>query len=215
MDNDMQEVTKDDLIRACRKPEGAAGKMTIDRMNVSHAELTDWALSALEIHKADQVLDIGCGGGIALSKAAGQNPEGRCFGVDISPLSIEEAQNNNREAVAEGRMEFFEAGVSRLPFPDKSLDVIFSIESYYFWTDPENDLQEIRRTLKDGGQLLIALEYRADMDDPGRYSYNQEILHMNIPSSTGLAQQLKDAGFKNVTAETKGDWLRVAGIKRL
>ena len=207
------QVTKDDLVLSCRNPEGEAGKQTILRMNESHASLTDWGLSHVEIRPADDVLDVGCGGGAALKKIALRNPEGRCYGVDISDLSIAEAEKLNAESVDEGRMSFQRSGVSKLPFADASMDLVFSVESYYFWPDSANDLKEIFRTLKKGGHLLIVLEYRADMEKDEDYLHNQELLHMHVPDSETLTDEFEAAGFSGVSSEIKDDWLCTVGEK--
>ena len=55
--------TPDEILQNCKKPEGALGEETILRMNESHAELTAWGISQIEIAKQAVVLDIGCGGG--------------------------------------------------------------------------------------------------------------------------------------------------------
>jgi len=47
-----------------RRPEGAAGRAMLARMNESHARLVDWGLAQITLHAGDIVLDIGCGGGI-------------------------------------------------------------------------------------------------------------------------------------------------------
>ena len=80
----MKEVSKDDLVLNCANPEGEAGLQTLERMNISHGELTKWGLSHIEINRDDQLLDVGCGGGMALYRAAKCNPCGRCYGLDIS-----------------------------------------------------------------------------------------------------------------------------------
>ena len=49
-----------------RKPQGEEGKVMLDRMNHSHYEVTGWALAHWKIKGDDQILDIGCGGGMTL-----------------------------------------------------------------------------------------------------------------------------------------------------
>lgn len=61
-----------------RKPEGEDGKKMLERMNESHHNVTGWALSLWEIQGNDNILDIGCGGGAALSRMAGAG-DGRTF----------------------------------------------------------------------------------------------------------------------------------------
>jgi len=207
------EISHDDLIRSCRNPQGEAGRQTIERMNESHASLTDWGLSHLEIRKNDSVLDVGCGGGAALKKIAAMNSPGKCRGIDISDLCISEASKMNEETVKEGRMELLKGDVAALPFPDASMDAVVSIESFYFWPDPDRGLREICRVLKSGGHLLIVLEYRADMEKDEDYEHNQAILHMNVPGASALMSAFQDAGLTHVRTDIRGNWLCAVGEK--
>lgn len=209
-----EQISKDDLVKSCANPKGEAGLQTIERMNVSHEPLTEWGLSHITIGLDDQILDVGCGGGMALSKVNGLNPKGKCFGVDISALSLAEAGKLNRKAVEEGHMVLRESGVSTLPFADRCMDVVISIESFYFWPDPACDLKEIVRVLKEGGSLMIALEYNADMEKDDDYRHNQELLHMTIPSATELADEFAAAGLCDVLTDLRGPWLCAVGRKK-
>jgi ubiquinone/menaquinone biosynthesis C-methylase UbiE len=207
------EISRDELILNCRNPQGEAGKQTIERMNESHSELTDWGISHISIGKKDSVLDVGCGGGAALKKIAEMNPAGKCYGVDISDLSIAEAEKMNEAAVKDGRMSFQKADVGKLPFADGSMDAVISVESYYFWPDPEGGLREICRVLRDGGHLLIVLEYRAEMEKDEDYRHNQSLLHMNVPGASSLMAQFQDAGLCRVRTDIRGNWLCAVGEK--
>ena len=51
------------LVENAGRPEGFWGKLMIRSMNRGHSELTDWALSYMEIKSGFRVLDVGCGGG--------------------------------------------------------------------------------------------------------------------------------------------------------
>ncbi|HCD24233.1 MAG TPA: methyltransferase, partial [Lachnospiraceae bacterium] len=72
-----------------RKPEGEDGKKMLERMNESHHNVTGWALSLWEIQGNDNILDIGCGGGAALSRMAEHVTDGHLTGIDYSPVSVE------------------------------------------------------------------------------------------------------------------------------
>jgi ubiquinone/menaquinone biosynthesis C-methylase UbiE len=43
----------------------------------------------------------------------------------------------------------------RLPFPDKSFDLVISYASLHHWFQPEKVLSEAQRVLKDGGVMMI------------------------------------------------------------
>ena len=78
-----------------RKPQGEEGKVMLDRMNHSHYEVTGWALAHWKIKGDDQILDIGCGGGMTLHRMTEQLTTGHATGVDYSSVSVEETGKLN------------------------------------------------------------------------------------------------------------------------
>ena len=126
-----------------RKPEGDYGRQMLTRMNDSHAAVTEWGLSFLGLRADHRVLDIGCGGGAALHRMAETVTAGHLTGADYSPVSVETARAFNAAAIAENRMEIIEASVEALPFADCSFDRIITVESFYFWPSPAENLAEV------------------------------------------------------------------------
>ena len=143
-----EEVTR---IGNPRKPEGTEGEEMLERMNQSHYEVTGWALSYWEIQEDDRVLDIGCGGGATLHRMAEKVTSGHVTGVDYSDVSVETSRRNNEKNIKSGKMDVLEGSVENLPFADDSFDKIITVESFYFWPDPQENLKEVRRVLKAGG----------------------------------------------------------------
>lgn len=141
-----------------RKPQGEAGKEMIARMNESHAEMTGWALDHLIIDPKDTILDIGCGGGAALKRLSKRIDGGKLYGIDYSEVSVEASTQENREDIESGKMEIHQGSVSSMPFDDEMFDTVITVESYYFWPDLEQDMQEVFRVLKKGGTFLLIAE---------------------------------------------------------
>ena len=53
--------------------------------------------------------------------------------------------------------------MEELPFSDSSFDKIVTVESFYFWPDPEENLKEVYRVLaEDGTFLLVADIYQKE-----------------------------------------------------
>ncbi|MFC2340990.1 MAG: methyltransferase domain-containing protein, partial [Selenomonas artemidis] len=83
-----------------RRPEGAAGRAMLTRMNESHAKLTAWGLSLLSFVPNDTVLDVGCGGGNTLARMAERVTAGHLVGIDYSETSVEASRAFNSALVA-------------------------------------------------------------------------------------------------------------------
>lgn len=102
------------------------------------------------LSQGDHTLDIGCGPGAAVRRAAPVVT--RAVGVDRSPSMVDIAQKRSTNYP---NTEFAVGSAEDLPFPDDEFTVAWSAHSYHHWSDPEDGLMECRRVLAPGGRLLI------------------------------------------------------------
>lgn len=198
-----------------RKPEGAAGEEMLSRMNESHYEVTGWALDLWEIQEKDSILDIGCGGGMTLKRMSDRAKQGHLTGVDYSSVSVQESKKLNETDIRSGKMEIIEASVEAMPFAEHSFDKIITVESFYFWPDPAENLKEVYRVLKKEGIFhLVADIYGKEGLNEKQLSNIREYQLFN-PTKKEFIQLFKNAGFKEVVAHTKEgtDWICVEGRK--
>ena len=150
----------------CRKPANRRGRAVLHRMNESHARVTAWGLSHIAIEPGFTVLDVGCGGGRTISALASMAPRGKVFGIDYSNESVAVARETNRLTIEQGRVDIQPGSVSRLPYPDRTFDVVTAVETHYYWPDLPSDVREVWRVLKPGGRFAIVAEtYRGRRND--------------------------------------------------
>ena len=106
------------------------------------------------------MLEIGFGPGTDIARSA----EIASFvaGLDHSETMLEQASSRNRDAIRDGRVEL-KLGSASAPFPfaDAQFDCVFAINSAQFWKDLPKPLAEIRRVLKPGGRVLLAVQPRS------------------------------------------------------
>ena len=187
----------------------------LQRMNQSHYSVTGWALEHFSFSGNDRILDIGCGGGETLFRLAGLVPGGKLWGLDHSSVSVEQSRRRNEQLIALGRLELSEGSVSGMPYEDNSFDRIITVESFYFWPDPANDLKEVFRVLAPGGQFLIVADIYggADLDEDSLRSV--EKFRLFNPTPEEFRSLLTCAGFKNVFIHTKEGttWICAEGRK--
>ncbi|MDY3903007.1 class I SAM-dependent methyltransferase [Peptoniphilus sp.] len=133
-----------------------AGRFMLKSMNKGHERLAKWGRSFLQIDKEDIILDLGCGGGrnieYFLTRAY------KVYGIDYSKASVEMASFLNKDAIKTGRCKIIEGNVQKIPFKEKSIDIVTAFETIYFWNNIEDCFKEIYRVLKDEGQFLICNE---------------------------------------------------------
>jgi SAM-dependent methyltransferase len=104
------------------------------------------------------VLDIGCGGGNAISIMSELG--GRVYGIDYSPSCVKKSISKNRNGVKAGRVVIREGDAEAIPFEDGMFDLITAFETVYFWADVEAAFLEIHRKLKPSGVFLVACDMR-------------------------------------------------------
>ncbi len=204
------------LLSQCGKPRGRFGRFLVRGMNFGHAGLTRWGLTKVEISENAPVLDIGCGGGRTLERLASLARLGKGIGIDYSKDSVTVVRKRNQRLIDSGRVEVVHGSVSSMPFPDATFDFVSAVETYYFWPDIAGDLTEVRRVMKQSGQLvIIAGMYRGSRFD----KRNERLIRaggMRCFSVQEFEETLKDAGFPMVavTVEPRKGWICVvSGLK--
>jgi ubiquinone/menaquinone biosynthesis C-methylase UbiE len=112
-------------------------------------------VARLAVPSGAKVLDVGCGtGSSALPAAEAVGPDGSVVGVDLSDRLLERART---KASGRGLMnvDFIEADMSALGYPDDEFDAIISVFSIFFVPDMEGLVRELWRMVRPGGRMAI------------------------------------------------------------
>lgn len=114
-------------------------------------------VEAVDLRPGERVLDVACGTGFVARQAARcVGASGKVIGVDINVgmLAIAQAATASSAALT---VDWQEADVSALPFPDGSFEVALCQQGLQFFPDRLGALQEIRRILVPGGRLGLSV----------------------------------------------------------
>ena len=197
------------------KPQGEDGATMLKRMNESHSPVTCWALEHWQIAPEEELLDIGCGGGATLKRMGEKITTGHLTGVDYSPVSVKTSLKTNRQDVESGKMKVLEGSVEALPFADDGFDKIITVESFYFWPNPQENLKEVRRVLKTGGTFLLVADIYEKPGLPREVKDNIRKFHLFNPTMEQFKNLFREAGFAETRIHTKDgeDWICVEGTK--
>lgn len=130
----------------------------------------------------ERILDIGAGTGAGTLFLAREYPRARIRGIDISPAMVERAKAKVG-LDPEGRVAFRQADASRLPYDERSFDLVAQTNVPVF-------LPEITRVLRDGGHFIVA-----STDGPRTPFYT---------SHAALRRGLERRGFEIRADETAG-----------
>lgn len=114
----------------------------------------------------EAILDVACGPGSVTRPAAIEvGPGGRVTGVDLSPamLAIAQAKPALPRAVA---IEYHHARADRLPVDDSDFDAVACQQGLQFFPNPAAALSEMRRAVRPGGRVAIAVWAELDHSPP-------------------------------------------------
>jgi arsenite methyltransferase len=200
------------LATQLRKPSGRFGRWVMTRaLNDGNAEMIAATLEALTLRPNERFLDVGFGGGLAITRAATQT-EGALWGVDFAPDMVSAGARTLAPLIAAGRLNLLRADVADLPLRDGIVDAICTTNTIYFWPDLAKALAELLRLLAPYGRLAIG------------YTGAEKMRRFEPITSHGfrtfepaaLESALKSAGFRRITTRalagkvTKGDYVTVA-----
>jgi len=99
------------------------------------------------------VLDVGCGTGALLERAAQTWPEARFVGIDASEQMVAEAE---RKHAGDSRYHFEVAEAAALPLQPNSVDIAFSTISFHHWDDQAGGVRQVARVLRPNGLFVLA-----------------------------------------------------------
>lgn len=137
-------------------PQGMLGRLGGWLMSLDRG-LPAWVLDLLEINPSDAVLEVGSGPGVGVELAAARAYEGWVVGVDPSETMLEMARRRNRARIEAGRIELCLGAIDKLPFDEATFDAAMTLNSLHLWPDPVGGLREVRRTLRPGGRIAVAI----------------------------------------------------------
>jgi len=107
---------------------------------------------AAGIFAGQRVLDVACGTG-ALTRTVAERvgPAGAVLGLDANPEMLAVARR------LDAPIEWIEGRAEALPLPDASVDAVVSQFGLMFFDDRAGALREMRRVLRPGGRLAVAV----------------------------------------------------------
>jgi ubiquinone/menaquinone biosynthesis C-methylase UbiE len=178
-------------------PPGPGGKavqiITAVSMTIGRGRLARAVIGAARLTASDRVVDIGCGPGTAVRRAARVAASGT--GIDPSPLMLRLARWISRVRRS-ANVSWLQGSAERLPLPDGEASVAWAISSAHHWEDRAAGIREARRVLAADGRLVVA-ERLARQGARGHAAHG-----LSRDQADDLAGQLAAAGFLEVRVET-------------
>ena len=182
------------LQRQFAHPTGLAGALAgwLMAHRFSNRERNAWVVSLLDVGRRDRVHEVGFGPGLAIQHLSRLASDGVVHGIDHSDVMLHQARRRNAAAERSGRVVLRLASVETLPEFEKPFDKIVSVNVIGMWDDPVRRLMELRRLLRPGGKIAIAVQPRA----PGATDAT------SAKRGVEIAAQLAAAGFTVIRQES-------------
>jgi O-methyltransferase/aklanonic acid methyltransferase len=170
-----------------------------------------------EVRPGCSLLDVGCGTGAALVRAADLvAATAPVIGIDLSPGMLVQA----RGALASAGLtaEVMVADAQHTPFRDHVFDVVVSSFAFAYFPSPQQAATEMRRVLRPGGRLGVCFSDKWWFQDDPAWRWHEELLvTIGVPLGTSglrqptpLVRLLEEAGFHLTSVATETFPLRWA-----
>ena len=136
--------------------------MALPDCYVPYRRLPRWQtvdLTLLGVQNGISVLDVGCGEGYLLRKAA--RKASLVFGADLDESRLRGTREGLLDSCRSGRspVGFAVADAQRLPFADASFDRVICTETLEHVVDAHRALRELARVLRPGGRLAVSVPH--------------------------------------------------------
>ena len=172
-------------------------------------------LAKLSARPGERVLEIGFGTGhclVELARAVG--PEGKVHGIDISDSMLSLSRELLQKEDLDPRVELICGDAERMPYPDDSLDGIFTSFTLELFDTPAIPavLAECRRVLRPGGRLVVVALSKEGKQGLMLKAY--EWTHKHFPNLMDCRpiyarRSIVASGFDVVTTEIEHMWVPV------
>lgn len=151
--------------RQARKPSGWFGRLVMAIVfNRGNAAMNAFMLEMVSVKPGDHILEIGFGTGKLMQAMANQVQAGIIEGVDFSETMVAMAKKRNHHHMAAGRVIIHQGDFDTLGMAVNRFDKVCTVNTVYFWPDPNKTLQKIRRLLKPGGKLLLGFHTKSQLE---------------------------------------------------
>ncbi len=169
---------------------GVGGLVAALTFTVGRGDDADLAIDIAGVGPGDDVVDIGCGPGVAARRAAARGAAS-VAGIDPAAVMLRVARLRARRP----SVRYLVGTAEELPLPDGSATVAWSLATVHHWDDIDRGLAEVRRVLRPGGRFLV-IERQVQPGASGLSS------HGWTPAQADLfAEQCRSAGFSGPEVE--------------
>lgn len=191
------------LANQLRQPNGVQGVEISDMMNETNIKMTLHSIDQLSILDNDIILELGHGNCKHLPFVFKQKSKLTYYGLEISELMNKEANQINRQFIDKQEAFFHLYDGLNFPYADNYFDKIFTVNTIYFWDNPQFMLSEMYRVIKPNGLLCITF---AQQDFMRQLPFTQ--FGFTLYDNEKLKQLVDKTPFKTIGSDTQTETIK-------
>jgi len=154
-------------------------------------ETTRQLIDLMNVEEYDNVMDLGCGVGLATRVLAQKASRGIVLGLDLSDRMILQARQGFRNP---HNAFFVVADAAGIPCSDGMFDSVLSVESIYYYPGLDLAFHEVHRVLKPGGKAFFLISYYKENAHGHEWAKHIDI-PVHLLGTHEYIDVLKDTGF--------------------
>ena len=172
-----------------------------EKMERHHLDITSKTIRLMDLRPGERVLDLGCGSGWAtrlLARLVATGPEGfgQVVGVDVSDEMIRQARAASKDFE---NILYAWGSAQQIPWEENFFDKMLSVESFYYYADQDQALDEIFRVMAPRGRIHILINLYKD--NPYSLQWVDKLkVPVHVRSAAEYVQMLSKHGFEQVEA---------------
>lgn len=174
------------------------------RLQYRHPGITEKVFAGMKVARAERSLDIGCGPGWGTRRLAQLAPEGLAVGLDVADEMVRLAR---RLWIEQENVMFVRGSTDEIPWQEDFFTLVLSVDSAFFWPDPEASGREIWRVMAPSGRLFILNSYFRENPLHMRWQaiYQAQYPPVHLKGETEWAEVFARAGFESVAHQRVTD----------
>ena len=180
-----------------KHPTGEKGIEMGNMMNETNINMTRHSIQNLQIEAGNKILELGHGNAGHVQFIFEQAENIKYYGLEMSELMFQEARQINRNYVSQKQAFFSIYEGNTIPFEDDSFNKVFTVNTIYFWQEPEKLLSEIYRVLQPKGILCITFAEESFMKQLPFTQFEFELY-----STEKVEKLIGKSSFKFINKET-------------
>jgi SAM-dependent methyltransferase len=208
--NIMEKEELQEIASQLKHPTGEKGLEMAKMMQETNSNMISHSIRHLNISQENTILELGHGNASHVPQLFEESPKLKYYGLEMSELMFERARRINRNFVSQKQAFFSLYDGNIIPFEKETFDKIFTVNTIYFWQEPEKLIAEIFRVLKPKGNFCLTFAEESFMKTLPFTQYEFELYStekvQNLITKTAFKIVYKETLTEKVKTKT-GEWV--------